>query len=441
MNNLLFNGITKDYVTTLRGSSHQEPWAPIERVYQEVPNRPGAYPRKKRKTKPRPLPIPVMIEAKSIADLQKLKEDFADWLIHDDPKPLVLPWEPDRTYYAVVDGSFNPNDLVNIGQGVIPFICPDPYKYGTEVTTPANEPITNEGTAETPPYIRVEFPEFLTSTADFVGKVAGSVVENPHIFRYAIGSDVLTTSPTSRPEIASGFYPYVNSLNGVLYSGATSTVNGQIAGNVMSFNLIEHAQRKYNFTIPGATTADKVTWLKANITKITANWWGRGSGPTGNKATLTQWFAGNTTPSWNNTGANHSSSTIQKLASAIGVNHIDSNGFIHFLAYAEASNGTIASRIETDYISIEVELKNLGAKSFIVTNQEAKQVKAIYDFTGKDVLEIDLAKRKMIINGVVNMPAYYFRNKPFMLLPGENTLTVEPAGVANVEVTYRPRWK
>lgn len=241
MNNLIFNGITKDYLTPLRGSSNREPWAPVERVYQEVPNRPGAYPRKKRKTKPRPLPIPVMIEARSIADLLKMKEDLADWLIQDDPKPLILPWEPDRTYFAFVDGSFNPDDIVNIGQGIIPFICPDPYKYGTEVTVPANEPITNEGTAETWPSIRVTF--------------------------------------------------------------------------------------------------------------------------------------------------------------------------------------------------------TMAVSEFKIAHQNGKFVRAIYNFSTGDVLEIDLAKRKALINGIVNMPAYYFRNQPFMLIPGENTLTVEPAGVANVEVTYRPRWK
>lgn len=31
------------------------------------------------------------------------------------------------------------------------------------------------------------------------------------------------------------------------------------------FDLIEAVERKYNFTIPGETNAEKVAWLKENI--------------------------------------------------------------------------------------------------------------------------------------------------------------------------------
>ncbi len=242
MENLSFNGITKDYVQVVSGSN-RKPWAPVERDYQEVPNRPGAYMRKKRKTKPRPLPIPVLIKAKDIPDLQKLKENFAAWLVHDDPKPLILDDEPDRTYYAVVDGSFDPDELVNFGQGVIPFICPDPYKYGSEKTvTLGTGSINNEGT-----------------------------VESPLIF---------------------------------------------------------------NVTFTAAASEYKIT-------------------------------------------------------------HQESGGFI----------------------------------------------RVIWNFVAGDKLVIDLAKRKVIINDNVNMTAYYWRNRPFMLGPGANNLTITPANVATTQIKFRPRWK
>ncbi|MFE0506767.1 distal tail protein Dit [Peribacillus butanolivorans] len=155
MKKFTFNGISKPYLTALKGSNRQ-PWAPIEWTYQDVPKRPGALPVKKN-TRVRPLPIPVFLKAKSIEDLQKVKEDLAEWLIHDEPKPLIFDDEPDRIYYAVMDGSFDPDEILKWGQGVIPFTCPDPYKYGTEKKVNVTSSVTNEGTALANPIFTVNF--------------------------------------------------------------------------------------------------------------------------------------------------------------------------------------------------------------------------------------------------------------------------------------------
>src|SRR5690606_21250337 len=58
---------------------------------------------------------------------------------------------------------------------------------------------------------------------------------------------------------------------------------------------------------------------------------------------------------------------------------IDSNGFVHFLAFADASNGTTASRIETDYVELEVELSvsSIGDKSTLKTSHKSTLVGAI----------------------------------------------------------------
>ncbi|OIK11973.1 hypothetical protein BIV60_17110 [Bacillus sp. MUM 116] len=175
MDSFTFNGISKPYLSVLKDSNRQ-PWAPIERQFHDVPNRPGAYLFSKRKTNPRPLPIPVFLKAESIPDLQKVKEDLAAWLIHDEPKPFIAEDEPDRTYYAVVDGSFDPDEIVRWGQGVIPFICPDPYKYSAEKTyTVSTAAITNEGTAEANPIFTVTFTAAATEFK-IVHQVTGKFV-------------------------------------------------------------------------------------------------------------------------------------------------------------------------------------------------------------------------------------------------------------------------
>jgi predicted phage tail component-like protein len=191
LKNFSFNGITKDYLYALEGSN-RTPWAPVVRILQEVPNRPGAYLKKKRNVSPRHLPIPVAFKASNKGELQSLKENFASWLIHDEAKPLVFDDEPDRTYYAVVDGSFDLNEFVNLGQGVIPFICPDPYKYGSEKTVNGTT-VTNNGTVETNPIITANFS---TSSSEYK-------IEHPNgkyvrvIYNFVAG-DVLEIDLTKR---------------------------------------------------------------------------------------------------------------------------------------------------------------------------------------------------------------------------------------------------
>src|SRR5699024_5626398 len=85
-------------------------------------------------------------------------------LIHREPKELIFKDEPDRVYYAVVDGALDLDELVRWGDGTITFLCPDPHKYAKEevsydiaggLTT-----LNNKGTANAKPILE------LTATKD-----------------------------------------------------------------------------------------------------------------------------------------------------------------------------------------------------------------------------------------------------------------------------------
>ena len=193
MRSFSFNGIIKPYIY-VEEKSNRPPWAPVTRGYQQVPGRPGAHLIKKTKVEPRPLPIPVYFKAESIADLQKMKEELAAWLIHDDPKPLVFDDEPDRTYYAIVDGSFDVEEFVRTGKGTIPFICPDPYKYGEEKTVPINSGgrIVNNGTVDTNPVLTITFT---AATNNFEITCGSKMVRVIYNF---IKNDVLTIDMDKR---------------------------------------------------------------------------------------------------------------------------------------------------------------------------------------------------------------------------------------------------
>lgn len=127
-------------------------WAPVERELITVPGMAGAYLSGSKK-QVRVISVPVYLESESIYDLQKVKEDLAEWLIYDEVKTLEFKDEPDRVYYALVDGGLDLNELFRWGQGVITFICPDAYKYGPEQTLDLSDisTIENKGTAEADP--------------------------------------------------------------------------------------------------------------------------------------------------------------------------------------------------------------------------------------------------------------------------------------------------
>ena len=111
----------------------------------------------------RVLSIPIGIIVPDDADLEMLKEEIASWLITDQPVELIFDVEPNRTYLAVVDDSFDPDEFVTLGIGTLKFICPMPYKLGPTQTVDfqtgasgliAN--VQNKGSVESNPIIEVE---------------------------------------------------------------------------------------------------------------------------------------------------------------------------------------------------------------------------------------------------------------------------------------------
>ncbi|MGH0586553.1 distal tail protein Dit, partial [Bacillus mycoides] len=129
-----------------------------------VPHRPGAF-FIHTETEERRIDVPLVIKAKKdMADLQKIKEDLANWLYTEQPADLVFDDELDRTYLAFIDGSIDLDEIVNRGKGVITFVCPMPYKLGKtnthtftrEATTEITSYFTNKGSVEAPALIEID---------------------------------------------------------------------------------------------------------------------------------------------------------------------------------------------------------------------------------------------------------------------------------------------
>ena len=67
--------------------------------------------------------------------------------------------------------------------------------------------------------------------------------------------------------------------------------------------------------------------------------------------------------------------------------------------------------------------------------------RVVHAFKIGDVLEIDFATGAVLLNGNRAMDKLDWQNSEFFPLPpGENTLTITPAGVCTATIRFRPRW-
>lgn len=162
MSSFKFNGIKKDYILAQR--KKRPAWAALNRNILSIPGKPGGY-LQRTDVEPLVIPVELVIESKAGLDFQKTKEDLADWLITEEPKELIFDDELDRTYYAVVDGSFDIDEFLSFGFGKLTFVCPDPYKYGPKDTAIFYDEILvlqNKGTADTYPLFRATVKDPIT---------------------------------------------------------------------------------------------------------------------------------------------------------------------------------------------------------------------------------------------------------------------------------------
>ncbi|TCP32189.1 putative phage tail component-like protein [Scopulibacillus darangshiensis] len=83
-----------------------------------------------------------------------------------------------------------------------------------------------------------------------------------------------------------------------------------------------------------------------------------------------------------------------------------------------------------------------AATEYKITHQESgKYIRVIYNFSASDILEIDVSKRKISVNGAVNRTIFdWSGSRWFNLQPGNNNFTIDQVSVAETKITYSPRW-
>ncbi|MGX1457044.1 putative phage tail component-like protein [Bacillus thuringiensis] len=156
-----FNGKRNPNVIPLQGKKRPA-WAPLDHMFLEVSHYPGGR-LLRTQTKMRKILIPIALLYDSAEEAEKLKEEIADWLVTDQPCELIFDDEKDRTFLAVVDETLDLEQLVDLGEGTLTFICPMPYKLGKEQTVDFKKDVSglvanvqNKGTVHSNPIIEID---------------------------------------------------------------------------------------------------------------------------------------------------------------------------------------------------------------------------------------------------------------------------------------------
>ncbi|WP_054028138.1 hypothetical protein [Bacillus sp. FJAT-28004] len=228
----------------------------------------------------------------------------------------------------------------------------------------------NNGTVGTPYASGTKkWTPLVSPKATLEGKIAGSVVENPHIVKWGFNNTLISPSGSWGGEDSQAQYDTAKTLDGVVRTMTTATI-GQISQRLESKNLIEHVLHEHGSWVFGAasTVAERVAWLKDNVLKLAGNWFGNASGSAGNKAYLNIWKA--STNLWQ-VPKTHTSAAITALnyphsfATATLGDLIDVNGFVHFIAYADAA-GPIANPTTAPVLSASGTGSGLAAGTYYV---------------------------------------------------------------------------
>lgn len=220
LTDLQFNGIIKNYVTVLQ---KQRPFR-ATRNYEvlEVTGKPGGY-LSEVSTEVLVIPVSILIDAPNHDLLLKYGEDLAKWFNVKEPKELIFGDEPNRSYFAVVNGSLIPEDKVTFAKLDIEFLCPDPFKYGaTKIIDfdTALKDIVNNGSEDVQPRFRALINGPITNL-DIVGSDAYMRVGEP--------------APISQGTIAPRTAILDDHLDVLTnWSVATQVDNGHISGSMAS---------------------------------------------------------------------------------------------------------------------------------------------------------------------------------------------------------------
>lgn len=208
---MIFNGIEKPYISVVKGRVLPF-FAPLSREFNRFDSKLLSTERGTRI-----ISVPIYISHDGYTSFQRLKEDIADWLIHDEPKVLEFKDDPDRFYWAVVDGEIdNVIDYDHGAEAVINFACG--YKRGSDKTIEVDGTIT----------------ELIGGHVDTTYQTKTVFNENTDIFEFKFQAEGADTSLRNINSIKMNYAFKKNDTLVIEYDRRCATLNGNDITNSIS---------------------------------------------------------------------------------------------------------------------------------------------------------------------------------------------------------------
>lgn len=222
----------------------------------------------------------------------------------------------------------------------------------------------------------------VTVTSDFntPPKISNSVLENKNDFRYGLSTATSVQLPTAVWGAGEQVHiDGIKKLDGV--SANLSRIGAGVIGQWLTkYDALWILEQNFPQIFKNATTtAAKVAIAKNKITKFQHKVWSKASGPTNTLCSHSLY-----NPSSNTWGASTTSSGTSITQRNITSNnastpaYLTNDGLYYFVTFAEASNGTIASSVLTDYTSIDLTVK-FNISDFVATKAQYDALKTVVD--------------------------------------------------------------
>jgi predicted phage tail component-like protein len=471
MSGMTLNGIKKDYLKVLRGRK-RPPWAPVKRNILTFPGMAGGY-QESTDILPRPVDVPILIKAGNLADLQKLKEDLASWLITDQPVELIFDDEPDRVYYAVVDGSLDLEEIVNFGRGVITFICPDPFKYGAEdaeSSTTDAVTIENAGSAETYPVVTCQINKDTTFVAIGNGEKINMIGEPASVDDVVFEPKTVTLNDVMASTVgwgAAGFNPEGSTKAGTIVSdgqvlkpsayGTGSAWHGPALQKSISEQLQDfQVEFFFDFKATLLTEIGKIQLYGLDGTNKKLFMLGMADYWSNKEKSIPEGFLYNAAEAKKEIITSKSNDKYENFSGYLRIIRTGQN--IEFLVKV-TGNAAMTKRInyfdsKNEYqqklSAIGIHFAAFGTTAPIAANNSTQvKVTKINQNTGVpyiarvgDEVVFDHKLNLITLNGDDITKEKAFIGEYFPLVPGVNSILVEPVdSISELEVRWRPAWR
>ena len=436
-----------------------------------------------KKVEPRFFTVEIMF----IGDVVQEKRSLASVLDTDEPKPLEFSDEPNRTYYAIVSDDTDIDHILNVGRGEITFVALDPYAYGQEHlqsyqnVTSISDTLAVNGQVETFPTIRVEFKEksefFAIGAGDelstktlMVGQSPDTEEETVEYEELVFYDDLSTTTGwskvtssnldggTAQMDMASdGSRFYVPDYgSGDRWHGAA--VKRALPEPLQDFLI----QAKVTQRSTGTSAANQVGRVEVYLLDANDNTVGKLIMRCSDPYNYTNYgFARLGQGSNSHYMIKRKDRRFNYFKEGVLRMRRVGNRFSAYIARIDPETGRSTFTVSRYYTDIdehhlaEVTQVMINISAFGThppTTQFADEVKVWkvndYDaeeavpeiFEEGDVLEIDMARNRVLKNGMPFMEYLNPTSEFFGLKAGDNALAISSGGLADVQISYKSRW-